>query len=182
MSGRTVAAVLEPRFLAWGALWSVVALLAFGLVLAIIPNPIFGREIAPEPFAIATWIASAPLIGLLVATYHLPPTAGWTEAVTLHPSEAPAGPDRSGSTVASLGGAAALLAIGCPLCNKLVLLLLGASGAMSIFAPMQPVIGAASLVVLAGTLAWRMRLRARGEACAPRRAATRANIGSEGSA
>jgi hypothetical protein len=30
-----------------------------------------------------------------------------------------------------------------------------------VFAPLQPLIGAASLVLLAGTLAWRFRLRAR---------------------
>jgi hypothetical protein len=34
-----------------------------------------------------------------------------------------------------------------------------------VFAPLQPLIGAASLVLLAGTLAWRFRLRARGGAC-----------------
>ncbi|HEY5433847.1 MAG TPA: hypothetical protein VIK13_01315, partial [Candidatus Limnocylindrales bacterium] len=64
--------------------------------------------------------------------------------------------------VASFG---AFLAIGCPVCNKIALVLLGAGGAMTIFAPLQPVIGAASLVLLAGTLAWRFRLRTRGGAC-----------------
>jgi len=36
---------------------------------------------------------------------------------------------------------------------------------MTLFAPIQPIIGAASLMLLAGTLAWRFRLRARGGAC-----------------
>jgi hypothetical protein len=64
--------------------------------------------------------------------------------------------------VASLG---AFLAIGCPVCNKIALVLLGTSGAMTLFAPIQPIIGAASLMLLAATLAWRLRLRARGGAC-----------------
>ncbi|HEY5488873.1 MAG TPA: hypothetical protein VIK00_03465, partial [Candidatus Limnocylindrales bacterium] len=57
------------------------------------------------------------------------------------------------------------LAIGCPVCNKIALVLLGTSGAMTVFAPIQPILGAASIVLLAGTLTWRFRLRARGGAC-----------------
>jgi hypothetical protein len=64
--------------------------------------------------------------------------------------------------VASVG---TFLAIGCPVCNKIALVLLGTGGAMTVFAPIQPFIGAASLMLLAGTLAWRFRLRARGGAC-----------------
>jgi hypothetical protein len=36
---------------------------------------------------------------------------------------------------------------------------------MTLYAPIQPFIGAASLALLAGTLAWRLRIRARGGAC-----------------
>ena len=74
------------------------------------------------------------------------------------------GDERAGAlgTVAGLG---AFLAIGCPVCNKLALILLGTSGALTIWAPLQPVLGVASLVLLVGTLAWRLRIRARGGAC-----------------
>jgi hypothetical protein len=50
-------------------------------------------------------------------------------------------------------------------CNKLALILRGASGAMTVYAPLQPAIGAASLVLPVGTVAWRLRLRARGGSC-----------------
>jgi hypothetical protein len=81
---------------------------------------------------------------------------------------APAGgaSHRQGTTLGTVAGFGAFLAIGCPVCNKVALVLLGAGGAMTVFAPLQPLIGAASLVLLAGTLAWRFRLRARGGACA----------------
>lgn len=46
--------------------------MAFGIVTAIIPNPVFGRGIPPEPFAIAVWLGSAPLTGLVMATYFAP--------------------------------------------------------------------------------------------------------------
>jgi hypothetical protein len=52
----TVAMLVEGvdrRFAAWSAVWTVAALLGFGLVSAIIPNPLFARQIPAEPFAIA---------------------------------------------------------------------------------------------------------------------------------
>jgi hypothetical protein len=65
-------------------------------------------------------------------------------------------------TFASIG---AFLAIGCPVCNKVVLLFLGTSGAMTLYAPIQPAIGVASLLLLVAALVWRLRARARGGAC-----------------
>ncbi len=138
--------------------WALVALVVFGVTAAIIPNPIFGRGTPPEPFAIAVWLASAPLMGIVTATYFAPmPARG---PVPLEQSAR-----RDGTTLGTLGGFAAFIAIGCPTCNKIALVLLGASGATSIFGPIQPVIGAVSLALLAGTLIWRLRLRARGGAC-----------------
>lgn len=155
--------IFDPRFLGWAALWSVASLLVFGVVSAIIPNPIFGRQIPPEPFAIATWLASAPLMGLVAATYTVPAPPAVT---TLTPqSVAPSGA-RNGTLFGSVAGIGTFLAIGCPVCNKVALLLLGTSGAMTLYAPIQPLIGGASLALLAGTLVWRLRLRARGAACA----------------
>jgi hypothetical protein len=135
---------------------------------AIIPNPVFGRGVPVEPFAVVVWLASAPLIGTVMATYFAPvPVSG---PILLGNGEGivsgkPAA-RRDGTTMGSIGGFAAFLAIGCPTCNKIALLLLGASGATSVFAPIQPLIGAASLAMLAGTLVWRLRLRASGGGCA----------------
>ena len=56
---------LDRRFVAWALAWALASLVAFGLVAAIIPNPVFGRQIPPEPFAIAVWLVSAPLLGLV---------------------------------------------------------------------------------------------------------------------
>jgi hypothetical protein len=66
------------------------------------------------------------------------------------------------------GGAAgvlgAALAVGCPLCNKVVLALLGTGGALTVWAPAQSALAAASLAALAATVAirWRGRERAAG--------------------
>ncbi len=45
-----------------------------------------------------------------------------------------------------------VLAIGCPVCNKLVVLALGAGGALTHFAPVQPILGFLSLGLLAYAL------------------------------
>lgn len=159
---------LDRRFVGWAIAWGLGSLILFGLTSAIIPNPVFARQIPPEPFAIAVWIVSAPLVGLIGATYSAPRAAsmlavGAPTTVPLQPADAVAG-QRAGrlGTVAGFG---AFLAIGCPVCNKVALVLLGTSGALTVWAPLQPLIGAASLVLLAGTLAWRFRSRRAGGAC-----------------
>ncbi|HEX6888889.1 MAG TPA: hypothetical protein VF143_12360, partial [Candidatus Nanopelagicales bacterium] len=58
-----------------------------------------------------------------------------------------------------LGGLLAYLAIGCPVCNKVVLIALGATGAVRIFAPVQPYLAALGLIALA----WALVVRLRGE-------------------
>ena len=160
MNGRCADLAIDRRFVAWTAAWGVAAMLAFGLVAAIIPNPVFGRQVPPEPFAIVVWLLSAPLMGIVGATYTSAASAPAMPLVPLSPDA-----ERRATTLGTIGGVGAFLAIGCPVCNKVALLLLGASGAMSIYAPLQPLIGAASLALLAGTMAWRLRLRARGGAC-----------------
>jgi hypothetical protein len=161
-----VLATIDRRFAAHAALWTVASLLAFGLVSAIIPNPVFGRQIPPESFAIAVWILSAPLMGLVGATYTSPPP--WDGAVELAAASPMPAVEGRGTTIGAVAAFGAFLAIGCPVCNKVALLLLGTSGALTVFAPLQPVIGAASLALLVATLAWRLRSRARRGACVVR--------------
>jgi hypothetical protein len=185
-----VARTIDGRYLAVSAAAAVATLVGLGLVTAIVPNPVFGRQIPPEPFAIATWIASSVLAGLVIGTYLVParPDAAATVPVPLGAQNGLGAPNGLGSSFASgspspaiapldasaegrssflgyAGGFAAFLAIGCPVCNKAALVLLGWSGALSIWAPLQPIVGVASLGLLAATLAWRLRLRARGGAC-----------------
>jgi len=165
---------VDAKFRVHVLLWAVLSALAYGLVAAIIPNPVFGREIPPASFAVVVWLVSAPLMGIIGATYSSPWAPATTPLVILgddgagragRAATAPADDERA----TWLGGVASFgtfLAIGCPLCNKLALVLLGTSGALSVWAPIQPVLGAASLVLLAATVVWRLRLRASGATCA----------------
>ncbi len=174
---------IDRSFVGWSVLASAGAIILFGVTSAIIPNPVFGRQIPPEPFAIVVWLASGVLMGLVAATYLSPPPAvarpisiRGADVGAVTPAASEPASSGTGATVdrdearrsllGYAGGFAAFLAIGCPVCNKIALVLLGTSGALTVWAPLQPVIGALSLVLLAGTLAWRLRLRARGNACA----------------
>jgi hypothetical protein len=169
MTPRTcLATILDARYLAASAVAAVAGLVAFGLVSAIVPNPVFGRQIPPEPFAIVVWIVSGLLMGLLAGTYLVPPPAAAVavpDAATIPAMGEPEAAARRTSALGYAGGLAAFLAIGCPVCNKVALVLLGASGALSIWAPIQPLVGVASVALLAASLSWRLRMRARGNAC-----------------
>ncbi len=55
--------------------------------------------------------------------------------------------------------------MGCPVCNKLVLLALGYTGAIQFFEPVQPYLAAGAIALLAWALAARVR---RERACALR--------------
>lgn len=129
------------------ALTAVGTFLLLGLSTAVIPNPVFGRSIPPTSWALGVLVATSVLSGLLTATYVRQPTD------TTVASKASDRPARGGI----IGGALAYFAIGCPVCNKLVLLALGATGAVQFFAPIQPYMAAAGMLLLAGALVVRLR-------------------------
>ncbi len=144
-------ATLDRRFWIVSALATLGSLLLLGIPTALIPNPVFGRQIEAEPFAYVVWVASAVLMGLVTATYLAPGPAGRSEPHT----------DERGTGGLTIGGLAAFLAVGCPVCNKIAVVALGFTGALQYFAPIQPILGAASVALLAVTLAWRLRARTR---------------------
>ena len=144
---------LGRRFWLVAALSTAAALAILAIPTAVIPNPLFIRMTPTEPFSVATLVLSAPLIGLVTATYLAPRDEHATSA--------------SGTSPVGAAGIAAYLAIGCPICNKIIVGLLGVTGALEVFAPLQPVLGAVAVATLAATLVWRLRARtSRCVACA----------------
>lgn len=128
---------------------TVAALLVIGLPTDVVPNPVFGRSIEVTWWSYPALVVAALMGGLLAATY-----------IRLgQPAEQV---DRPG-TLGGVGGFLAYLAVGCPVCNKLVLLALGTTGAMQWFAPVQPVLA----VVGVALLAWALLVRLRGEVACP---------------
>ena len=136
----------EPRLRAlrgWPARrWSLAGLVAvagavvLGVPTGVIPTPFYTRMTPVLWWNYPVLVASAILLGLTAATYvrRLVPDG-----------------ERS-AKVATGGGLLSLFAIGCPVCNKLVVLAIGATGALRWFAPVQPVMATVSLAMLGAAL------------------------------
>lgn len=142
----------------WAAalLGSVIVGLVVALPTAVIPNPVFGRAVEVTWWSYPTVLVSAVLGGLLLASYVRIPAVGQPDAPADRADGEQAEVDRA-SKLGMAGGFIAFFAVGCPVCNKLVLLALGASGAMTWFAPVQPLLAITSVILMA--VALRIRLR-----------------------
>lgn len=138
---------------AWLAavLAGLLVLLAIGGSTAIFENDFFGRMTPVRPQDYVFWIVSAVLVGLLAGTFVVSRAA-----------------EHAGKAVA--GGFFADIAVGCPVCNKIVVAAIGSSGALTFFGPLQLFIGIGSIGLLAVALI--LRARAISGACPIPSAAT----------
>ena len=136
---------LGLRFTLVAAAGAALSALALGIPTAIIPNPVFHRIIEAGPSNYFFWASTSVVTGALLATYLMP------RVVKDRAAEAGLG-----------GGFLAYLAVGCPLCNKAVVALLGASGTVTLFQPIQPLLGVLGLLLASLGLAVRLRSIRRG--------------------
>lgn len=107
----------------------------------LIPNPWFWREMPPTPWAWPVLIITSALAGLVAATYVARKDTEKTKA----------------GAVGVAGALATFFAVGCPVCNKLVLLALGYAGALQFFEPLQPYLAGGSILLLGAALVLRIR-------------------------
>ena len=154
-AGATLAAWQSPQWVAATAGAALTTVLV-GVPTAVIPSPLFSRSVPVQWWNYPVLAATAVLAGLVLATF-VRPRRGTG-------SDDPGGPedrhDPSAKTVGRLGsagGVLSMLAVGCPVCNKLVLVLLGTSGALTYWAPLQPVLGILSIALLCIGLVVRLR-------------------------
>lgn len=118
-------------------------LLAVAVPTDLINTPLFSRMIPPTWWAWPALVVSSVLAGLLVATY-------------VNPVQSERVRDRRGGWTAAF---LTYFAVGCPVCNKIVLLALGSAGAVSWFAPVQPYLQLLAIALLV----WALRERLTGE-------------------
>lgn len=140
----------RPRRWIAAILGGLASFLILGASTAVIANPVFGRSIAPTDWAMEVLVITSVLSGLLFATY--------VRNESLAASGAAASLEKAdkGSRIGTAGGLLAYLAIGCPVCNKIVLIALGSTGAVQFFAPIQPYLGAVGIGLLAFALLFRL--------------------------
>jgi hypothetical protein len=123
-----------------GTLAGVITMLVVGIPTDIIDTPVFGREVPVRAWELPVLIATALL------------TAAWFGI------DKPRQVERTG-TPAAFAVVLTFFAVGCPVCNKLVLLALGTSGALGLWAPIQPILAGVSLTMLAAAVIFRWRNR-----------------------
>lgn len=135
---------MERRLLAKGFAYSALGATAAALLLclptALIPNPLFTRIIPPRLVDYLIFGATVALTALFAATF------AW-------PARCPL-PERR----LTVGGLLSFFAVGCPTCNKIVLLFPGTSGAVQWFQPLQPLFGLVGIILLAWAPVARLRL------------------------
>lgn len=110
----------------------------------LIDTPVFGRPVAVRWIDYVILAVTSSLIGLIFAIRPEPATS----------TELNAAAERQG-TRTIWGGFVSFLAVGCPVCNQAVVALVGISGAMSWWAPVQPFVG----LLAAGLLLYTLRKR-----------------------
>lgn len=119
------------RAVAFGALGGAVMFVVGAIPTAVVANPWCTRMTPVRTLDIVFLIVSVLGAALIAATYASP---------VIHAC--------GGEKRVLGGGILSVLAIGCPVCNKLVVLALGFSGALTYFAPLQPLLGVASITLM----------------------------------
>lgn len=131
----------------WAAAIAIAALLAIliGIPTGVVSNPLYHRMTPTTWWDYPVWAISALLGGLTAATYLR------REQPEIEIQARRVSRRSLGATVF------AGLAVGCPICNKAVVALVGISGALNYWAPLQPLIGILSVGLLAAGLIIRLR-------------------------
>ena len=134
---REVEVLLRAGYGFWlrACLWALLAAAATGIPAVMLDTPLFTRMTPTTWWGYALWTSFSVLAGMLMAARHLP---GALEC------------NVEGRALA--GGGITFVAVACPICNKLVVAALGVSGAMTYFAPVQPLIGLVGLAISMASL------------------------------
>ena len=111
----------------------------------IIDTPVFGRPVEVRWIDYVILAITSALIGLIFAIRPEP----------VESTELVAAAERQG-TRTIWGGFVSFLAVGCPVCNQAVVALVGVSGALSWWAPVQPFVGLLAVGLLLYTLRKRL--------------------------
>ena len=114
----------------------------------LIDTPIFGRPVEVRWIDYVILAVTSALIGLILAIRPEPADPAVSE-------ELAATVDRQGTRTV-WGGFVSFLAVGCPVCNQAVVALIGVSGALSWWAPVQPFVGLLAVGLLLYTLRKRL--------------------------
>ena len=126
-------------------MFAAVAAVIIAVPSDLIDTPIFGRPVEVRWIDYVILAVTSSLIGLIFAIRPEPTESSELAAIT----------ERQG-TGTIWGGFVSFLAVGCPVCNQAVVALIGVSGALSWWAPVQPFVGLLAVGLLLYTLRKRL--------------------------
>ena len=131
---------MKIKFIAIGILSSIGFFLLSGVVTGLVPNPWFTRMVWKTPLDYFFLVVSSMLLGGYIGVHFYKKNIS------------------KGCDIATYsGGAGSFLAFGCPICNKLLVLLFGATALLTYFEPYRPVLGFLSIGLLIGALYFKLR-------------------------
>ena len=121
------------KIISLSVLFSLIFLVVFGTLTVLIPNTFFARMTSIHYYDYIFLVLTSLLAGVSVALWQYSKSVGVKSA--------------SCTLGGTIGG---VFSFGCAICNKLLILLLGLSGVMTYFMPLQPILGVVSI----GLLGW----------------------------
>ncbi len=110
--------------------------LILGIPTALIPNSIYVRMVPALMLDYAFLTATSVMLGAYISLHFYSRVAGGVKE----------------DLAAASGGAAGILAFGCPICNALLVSLLGTAAILTYYEPVRPAIGAAGIALLGAAL------------------------------
>lgn len=121
---------------------SILLFMFFGIPTALIPNSLYIRMIPATPLDYVFLGATSVLLGGYVGLLYYRKSGGTKEDLA-----------------AMGGGLAGIFAFGCPICNVLLVSLVGSSALLTYYEPVRPLIGIVGVALLGGAVYLRMRCR-----------------------
>ncbi len=122
----------EIRSITIGFFSGLGILLVFGIPTALIPIGVYTRMIQVTLLDYFFLLASSALIGVYAGLWNHSRRRG----------------KQTGNAAAMGGGVSSFLAVSCPVCNVLLVSLIGVSSVMVFVEPLRPVLGIAGIVLL----------------------------------
>jgi len=131
---------MKLSFYGLGMASSLFIFALMGSVTSLIPNPFFTRMVPSTMMDYIFLSLSSILMGAYIGVHFYKRNIS-----------------KKCNAITYSGGIGSLLAFGCPICNKLLVILFGTTALMQYFEPMRPLLGYISIFLLSIALYWRIK-------------------------
>ncbi len=128
------------KYIGIGILVSLFVFFLFGIITALLQGQYYTRMVPVTSLDYFFLVSSSLLIGTYVSIHYYKKNTV-----------------KKCNSAVYTGGIMGFFSVSCPVCNKLLLFLLGASGAMTYFNPLRPILGFASIGLLTTAIYFKVK-------------------------